>query len=148
MVTSRESTTLPVGECLALLETVPVGRMVFTERALPVVHPVNFLRHGNSVVVRTGPGAKLAAAQRGDIVAFEADHIDPELQIGWSVLVVGRASVVHDVEQLLAVLDLEHRPWARGRSAHVIQIAAQRITGRRLVLDPDADSQTTLRVAP
>jgi nitroimidazol reductase NimA-like FMN-containing flavoprotein (pyridoxamine 5'-phosphate oxidase superfamily) len=28
--------------CLALLETVQVGRLVFTEDALPAVQPVNF----------------------------------------------------------------------------------------------------------
>jgi nitroimidazol reductase NimA-like FMN-containing flavoprotein (pyridoxamine 5'-phosphate oxidase superfamily) len=135
MLASHEIETLPVSECLRLLETVPIGRMVFTERALPVVHPVNFLRHGNSVVIRTGAGTKLDAARRGDLVAFEADHVDPDSHAGWSVLIVGRAAVVNDVDQLLAVLDIEHRPWVRGRSAQVIRITAERITGRRLVLD-------------
>ena len=136
MRASHESTTLPVDDCLRLLETVPIGRMVFTEDGLPVVHPVNFLRHGNAVIIRTGPGNKLKAAQRGDLVAFEADHIDPDSHTGWSVLVVGRAAVVTDVEELLAVLDIEHRPWVRGRTAHVIRIHPERITGRHLVLDP------------
>jgi nitroimidazol reductase NimA-like FMN-containing flavoprotein (pyridoxamine 5'-phosphate oxidase superfamily) len=70
------------GECLRLLETVPISRMVFTECALPVVHPVNFLRDGSSVVIRNGVGTKLDAARRGDIVAFEADHIDPDAHEG------------------------------------------------------------------
>jgi nitroimidazol reductase NimA-like FMN-containing flavoprotein (pyridoxamine 5'-phosphate oxidase superfamily) len=136
MTASREARTLTTGECLDLLDTAPVGRLVFTERALPAVHPVNFLRHGRSIIVRTGTGSKLDAARRGDVVAFEADHIDPDSQTGWSVLVVGHASVVNDVERLVAVLDFEHRPWVRGRAAHVIQIATERVTGRRLVLDP------------
>jgi hypothetical protein len=55
---------------------------------------------------------------------------------GWSVLVLGRAGVINNVEELLTVLDVEHRPWVRARGGHVIRISAQRITGRRLVLDP------------
>src|SRR4051812_204116 len=95
---------------LRLLETVPIGRMVFTEGALLVVPPGNFLRHGNSVVIRTGAGTTLDPARRGDVVAFEADHIDLATHQGWSVLVVGRAAVINDVEQRLAVLDVERRP--------------------------------------
>src|SRR5690349_21671201 len=67
---------------------------------------VNFLRHGTSVLVRTSRGAKLTAACRGDIVAFQADHIDHDSHTGWSVLIVGHATVINDVDQLVAVLDI------------------------------------------
>ncbi|MHC1557811.1 pyridoxamine 5'-phosphate oxidase family protein [Actinomycetospora sp. C-140] len=137
MTTSRETDELTVGECSRLLDTVPVGRMVFTEDDAPAVHPVNFLRHENSIIVRTGAGPKLEAARRGDVVAFEADEIDADARAGWSVLVVGRAEVVNDVDELLAVLDVGHRPWVRRRGAHVLRITARRVTGRRLVLDPE-----------
>lgn len=142
MTASREIGELTVDECLRLLDTVPIGRMVFTEGVLPAVHPVNFLRDGNSIIVRTGPGGKLDAARRGDVVAFEADQVDPDTHSGWSVLVVGRVEVVNDVDELVAVLDLAHRPWARNRGAHVLRITAQRVTGRRLELEPiDGASQ-------
>lgn len=140
MTASRENETLTVGECLRLLDTTPVGRLVFTEKALPAVHPVNFLRHGRSIIVRTGPGSKLDAARRGDVVAFEADCIDSGTHTGWSVMVVGHATLVNDVDRLVAVLDQEHRPWARGRGTHVIEVSAERVTGRRLVLDPSPDA--------
>jgi uncharacterized protein len=145
MVASRELGALTVDECLRMLDTVPIGRMVFTEGPLPAVHPVNFLRHGNSIIVRTGPGSKLDAARRGDLIAFEADRVDPDSRTGWSVLVVGRAEVVNDIEQLVAVLDSAHRPWVRGRGAHVLRITAQRITGRRLELDPVAGASGAAR---
>ncbi|PVZ06280.1 nitroimidazol reductase NimA-like FMN-containing flavoprotein (pyridoxamine 5'-phosphate oxidase superfamily) [Actinomycetospora cinnamomea] len=135
MDTCRETEALPVTECWTRLASVPVGRLVFTERALPAVHPVNFLVHGRSVIIRTGPGTKLDAARRGDVVAFEADHIDPGSRTGWSVLVVGHAAVVGDVDRLVAVLDPQHRPWVRGRGIHVIEVCGERVTGRRLVLD-------------
>lgn len=36
-------------ECLSLLRTVPVGRIVFTECALPAIQPVNFTLDGASL---------------------------------------------------------------------------------------------------
>jgi uncharacterized protein len=135
MDTCRETEALTVTECWQRLASVPVGRVAFTEGPLPAVHPVNFLVHGGSVIIRTGPGAKLDAARRGDVLAFEADHIDPETRTGWSVLVVGHAAVVNDIDRLIAVLDPQHRPWVHGRGVHVIELAGERVTGRRLVLD-------------
>ncbi|MGD9530462.1 pyridoxamine 5'-phosphate oxidase family protein [Pseudonocardia sp.] len=125
---------IPRSRCLELLVTVPIGRVVFTEDALPAVHPVNFALAGEDVIVRTAAGHKLTAARRGDLLAFQADHIDPETRTGWSVLVIGRASEVTDVDELVAAIDLSRRPWAPGRGGHVIRIAGERITGRRLVL--------------
>lgn len=140
MVGTREAEVLSVGDSLELLDTTPVGRLVFTEKALPAVHPVNFVRHGRSIIVRTGAGSKLEAARRGDVVAFEADHVDPGSRTGWSVMVVGHCAVVNDIERLVAVIDHRYRPWVRGRGIHVIQIDAERVTGRRLVLDPWEDA--------
>jgi hypothetical protein len=34
------------------------------------------------------------------VVAFEADQVDTSTRTGWSVLVVGRASVIEDIEEL------------------------------------------------
>jgi nitroimidazol reductase NimA-like FMN-containing flavoprotein (pyridoxamine 5'-phosphate oxidase superfamily) len=140
MVGNREAEVLSVGDCLELLDTTPVGRLVLTERALPAFHPVDYVRHGRSLIVRTGPGSELDAARRRDVVAFEADHVDPDAHTGWSVMVVGRAGVVDDIERLVAVIDHRYRPWVRGRGLHVIRIDAERVTGRRLVLDPWQDA--------
>ena len=71
----NELAPIPVAECWRLLATVPIGRMVFTESALPAVHPVNFAVADTALIIRTGPGAKLDAAMRGDVVAFEADGL-------------------------------------------------------------------------
>lgn len=132
---TRETQQLDPAECRRLLATMPFGRLVFTEDALPAVHPVNFAMAGGDVIIRTGPGQKLAAARRGDVVAFEADCIDVQTRTGWSVLVIGHASVVHDIDELVAVLDPARRPWVRGHDQHVIRIDGGWITGRRLVLD-------------
>jgi nitroimidazol reductase NimA-like FMN-containing flavoprotein (pyridoxamine 5'-phosphate oxidase superfamily) len=129
---AADSGALSVAECRRLLGSVPVGRLVFTERALPMVHPVNFVLLGDDVVISTGPGTKFAAAERGDVVAFEADHFDENTRSGWSVLVVGHAGIVRDIDQLVAFAGPDTRPWAPDRTRHVIKVSAERMTGRRV----------------
>ncbi|GAA4497121.1 pyridoxamine 5'-phosphate oxidase family protein [Actinoallomurus oryzae] len=76
-------------QCLALLATVPIGRIVHTDRALPAVTPVTFALDGDVVTVHAE--ATLGAAIGGSIVAFQADDVDPHTMVGWSVTVIGRA---------------------------------------------------------
>jgi hypothetical protein len=70
---------------------VGVGRLVFTEDALPAVRPVNFRLWRDDVVIRVAGGPKLAAATHNLVVAFQADELDPDLRTGWSVTAVGHA---------------------------------------------------------
>ena len=77
-------------ECLALLAAVPVGRVIYTDRALPAAQPVNYLLDGEEIIFRTANGSKLAAATRHAVVGFQVDEIDPRTRTGWSVLGVGR----------------------------------------------------------
>ncbi|MEU7837704.1 pyridoxamine 5'-phosphate oxidase family protein [Nonomuraea sp. NPDC049129] len=56
-------------ECMRLLPTRPIGRIVFTDSALPAVQPVNFCLDGEDIVIRTAAGSKLAAATRHAVVA-------------------------------------------------------------------------------
>jgi nitroimidazol reductase NimA-like FMN-containing flavoprotein (pyridoxamine 5'-phosphate oxidase superfamily) len=102
-------------QCLALLHTVRVGRLVFTEGALPAVQPVNFRIYHDDVVIRVAGGGKLAAATRNSIVAFQADELDADLREGWSVTVVGHASLIVDVDDLVEVAGVWLQPWAPGR---------------------------------
>ena len=120
-------------ECLALLGTVRVGRLVFTEGALPAVQPVNFRMHDDDVVIRVAGGGKLLAATSNCIVAFEADELDAELRAGWSVTVVGHASVIVEVAELVEVAGIWLQPWVEGRRDHFIRIRTEQVTGRRLV---------------
>src|SRR5438874_6539251 len=94
------SEVLDRGESLRLLGTVPIGRVVFTEQALPAAQPVSFALFDDAVVFRATAGSRLAAAARDAVVAFEADEFDPTLRSGWSVLVVGRAREIRDPEVL------------------------------------------------
>ena len=89
-------TQLPRDECLTLMASVPVGRVIYTRRALPAVELVNFAFDAGDIVLRTDPGGKLAAAVRGAVVAFEADCLDLANQAGWSVTAIGPSRAVTD----------------------------------------------------
>jgi hypothetical protein len=82
-------TQLSRGECLRLMGSVAVGRIVYTRQALPAVELVNFALDHGEIVVKTDGGSKLAAATRNAVVAFEADYVEPGKHVCWSVTVVG-----------------------------------------------------------
>ena len=125
---------------LALLGSVSIGRLVFTHHALPAIRPVNHLVEGESIIVRATAGAAItsAAGRDGAIVAYEADSIDPETQLGWSVIVVGTARLLTD-EQAAARYRARLRPWISGVVDDVITISADMITGYRMVPVGPAD---------
>lgn len=140
MLDRMDLETLSRDESLALLASVPVGRVVFTVRALPAIQPVNFVFDNGGVVIRTGPGAKLGAVIRSGIVAFEADEIDPVTRSGWSVTIIGRVEEVtdpFDIERFRTSLT----PWAPGEREHFLKIAAEVVTGRRLAITARVDDR-------
>ncbi|MFC7039461.1 pyridoxamine 5'-phosphate oxidase family protein [Nonomuraea rubra] len=49
-------------ECMRLLPSRPIGRIVFTDRALPAVQPVNFCLDDQDIVIRTAAGSNAQAA--------------------------------------------------------------------------------------
>lgn len=135
-------------ECIELLGSVPIGRIVFTDGALPAVQPVNFVVHEGAVIVGTSVGSKLAAATDRAIVAFEVDEFDTEARTGWNVTVVGRAeAVAADGSPDLSELSL--RSWLPGRT-HYIRIPIEVVNGRRLRATgpPSADPAEKLNGTP
>jgi uncharacterized protein len=120
------------GECLTLLATAPIGRIVFTERALPAVRVVNFVLHGDEIVVRTGEGSKLLSAVRHAVIAFEADEVDYRSHTGWSVTVIGHAREVTDPAERARLRELLPASWAPGPREHLICIDVELVSGRRL----------------
>jgi uncharacterized protein len=130
-----ELVELDEAECLRLLTKSEIGRVVFTDAALPAAQPVTYLLDGVEVVFRTGGGSKLAAATRGAVVAFQVDEIDPNTRTGWTVLGVGEAYEVLVPERLAELATRMPQPWAPNRTGHTIAVPLQRLTGRRLVSD-------------
>lgn len=118
-------------ECRDLLGEAAIGRVVFTDRALPAIQPVNFVIARGDVIIRTTSGSKLAAAARGAVVAFEADNLDSTGDTGWSVVVIGHARVVSENGELTKLRGLAIRSWTPYDS-HYIAITPELISGRRL----------------
>src|SRR5262245_56603171 len=75
-------------ECIELMGSVPIGRIVFTHQALPAIRPFSFTVVNGTVVIPTRPGSNLASAAPGAVVAFQADAFDANASSGWSVTVV------------------------------------------------------------
>jgi hypothetical protein len=65
----------------------------------------------------------------------------PGTRSGWSVVVLGHASVVRDIDLLVALAGPGSQPWVPGRADHVIRIKGERITGRRI--EPNLHDPTT-----
>jgi nitroimidazol reductase NimA-like FMN-containing flavoprotein (pyridoxamine 5'-phosphate oxidase superfamily) len=120
---------LSEAECRRLLGTQTLGRVGITKGGLPLILPVHYLYDDGVIVFRTGAGTKLRAAEGGDVLAFEVDTYDYKSGRGWSVLVLGRASVVttaHEAEDLPTLDD----PRGDGERNHYIRLFCELVTGR------------------
>jgi len=124
---------IPVRECLRLLGTLHLGRVVMCTDGSPAVVPVTFAVNAEAVHVHTDPETRLAqAARAGRTVTFEADSLDPAEGIGWSVLVTGPAHVVTDgAEHARGEAGLT--PMAPVAVVVHVAIALATVTGRRIV---------------
>ncbi len=120
-------------ECLKLLTSVPLGRLVYTQGGLPAVRLVNFHLDDDTIVFGTGPGEKFRAAERGDVVAFEADDVDFELHVGWTVTAIGHLSVVTNDEAASLRRRLPLHSWLPMSDPHLIRLGIEAVHGRRLV---------------
>lgn len=130
--------TLTRQECMRLLGSVPLGRIVFTLGALPAIRPVNHALVDDDIIIRShaGSGITNAGARRGGVVvAYEADEIDIVAHTGWSVVATGLAELVREpgeVERYLAALE----PWVDQPMDSVIRIRPELVTGYRLEPTP------------
>ncbi|WP_236244659.1 pyridoxamine 5'-phosphate oxidase family protein [Streptomyces sp. CC210A] len=139
-VAPRRMRQLSRDEALRLLGSVSLGRIVFTQQALPAIRPVNHLVDGEDVVVRFHDGATLAsiaapAGSPGIVVAYEADVIDPDTHLGWSVVVTGYAGLVVDPAERSRYEALL-RPWVapQGTMSHALRIRPDLVTGFQLMV--------------
>ncbi|MGY1704804.1 pyridoxamine 5'-phosphate oxidase family protein [Geodermatophilus sp. SYSU D00697] len=143
------STEIPVDECYRLLRTQQVGRLGVNAEHYPLIFPVNYGMDHDTIVIRTSPGTKLAAADHAN-VTFEVDAIDPVHRSGWSVLVRGLAEEVtdaHGAELVQRTHDVGVRPWAPGEHGHWLRLIPHHVTGRRVVpgeLPPAVDPRAYL----
>ena len=119
--------------CHVLLATRTIGRLGFDSDGYPTILPVNYAVVEQSIVIRSGPGGKLAAV-RDAHVTFEVDDHDARTKTGWSVLVRAQAQVLDDAEEIarLEALELSAEPWDGGPHDHWIRLTLHSVTGRRV----------------
>lgn len=139
----RQAIDLTEGECWRLLESVSIGRVVFTQRAMPAIRPVNHLIDGRMIIIRTHLGAAIAsramepssggqARSSGSVVCYEADELNPVRRTGWSVIATGLAQLLTepaDIARYAAAVE----PWIDGDMNQVVAIVPQFISGVRLI---------------
>ena len=131
----RPTVELTAAESWQLLAGVSLGRIVFTQHAMPAIRPVNHLGDDQAIIIRSHLGAAIAAhagAQDGVVVCYEADDLDPVRHTGWSVIATGMARMVRDPAAITRYQQLLE-PWVAGQMDYVIAIRPQIITGIRLV---------------
>jgi len=135
---SRQTVNLTEAESWQLLASVSLGRIVFTQRAMPAIRPVNHLVDDHTIVIRSNLGSSIVgraaedAATGGAVVSYEADDLDPDRHTGWSVIATGMARLVRDPEAIARYQELLE-PWVEGQMDYVIAIEPQIVTGLRLV---------------
>jgi hypothetical protein len=121
---------LAADEALRLMAGAPIGRVIFTEGALPAIRPVHFLFDGADVVFRIVADQRLAAALHNTVVAFEADAYDAVDGTGWTATATGHATRVDNVAEITRLDGLLPRPW--GPEAVLFRMEAEVVTGRRV----------------
>ena len=113
-------------DCLRLLDRAPVGRIVYTVRALPAIVPVTHLVDNGMVVVRTHVGAECA----GSVVAYQADELTADER--WTVTVTGVARRVLDRDEV-AAYERRLTPLVAASEVETIRIYPEIVTGYRLL---------------
>ena len=120
-------------ECRRLLSSAHLGRLGFTDGALPAIVPVPFALEEDSLVIPARHDHWVVRAMRGSVVAFAVDCYDVDVRTGWGVTVIGPSRVVP--QPGLVVLDAPVRtvlPQEKGQCTIVVRLGLLR--GWRLSL--------------
>jgi nitroimidazol reductase NimA-like FMN-containing flavoprotein (pyridoxamine 5'-phosphate oxidase superfamily) len=119
-------------ECMTLLATTNLGRVILSVGALPAAFPVNYRVRGATVVFRTGPGTKVTRALDSNVVGFEVDSVDIEAGVGWTVLVVGSAAIVTEPDEIEALEQWDIPSLSGDALPLFVRVSIDKISGRRI----------------
>ena len=136
-MTAEGLTVLDDEEARRLLGVGVVGRVGYVDaRGTLQLVPVNYREREGDVYWLTLADGVLARAAEAEQVVFQVDHHDDTFQSGWSILVRGRAEVVHDAGLAATMAAHGLRPWAPGERTTLVRLRAAAMTGRRVRLSP------------
>lgn len=131
-----EPEVLQPQQCWELLRGVSVGRLAVWVEDHPDIFPINYKVDHGTLVFRTGEGTKLHSGLSETPVALEADGVNPDTGVAWSVVVKGQAVAIKLTQEILDTVGLLLFPWQAGRKDHFIRIVPTSITGRRFTITP------------
>jgi nitroimidazol reductase NimA-like FMN-containing flavoprotein (pyridoxamine 5'-phosphate oxidase superfamily) len=95
---------LGLDECLDVLSRHRLGRLAFTDRALPSISPMTYALVGSHVLLRIDPQDDLSHVD-GQVVAFSVDELQPRATTGKTVVVTGTARLLRVPAELLQCED-------------------------------------------
>jgi hypothetical protein len=124
-------------ECMELLASVGVGRLVYDSRYGPIAVPVAYKTDGGSIVLGTwdpviDEDLRTGIAHAEYQVAVEADQLDLEAREGWFVLARGPAHHLDTEVERASIIDAGLEPWAEEVPAHFIRVNPIGIWGNRI----------------
>lgn len=85
-------------DCLELLPTALIGRLVYTKKGKAATWLTKFSLDNSSILFTTSQDDVLHAAARGYMVAFETNAIDNRQRLRWTITVVGHLSLASSNE--------------------------------------------------
>jgi uncharacterized protein len=115
-------------ECVLYLRAHGVGHVCVLRAGRPAIYPVNYILDGDSIVFRTRQESDLYAATFESPAAFEIDGTETIYHEGWSVLVVGQATHVHDSIEIDRLSGARLTSWAGARGCFV-KIGVEEVSG-------------------
>jgi len=124
-------------ECMELLASGGLARLVYDGRNGPTALPVTYRIDEGSIVLGTWDPVLFDEDLRTGIahaeyhVGVEADQIDMEAREGWFVLVQGAAHHLDTEAERAPFIDAGLEPWMEGVPAHFIRVNPMNIWGNR-----------------
>jgi hypothetical protein len=136
---------LDVAECRRLLASASIGRIAFTQGAMPAIQLATYALQGEDLFIPTDLRGTMAASSRGAVLAFEVDDYDVVERTGWNVTVIGPSRLVSVPDQVRALDALGVRSWAPATTHCYIALRMAVVRGRRM---SSADVRVRAVVAP
>jgi hypothetical protein len=142
----RKASAVTRGEAMSLLAGVALGRIVFTQNAMPAIRPASHLVESGVIIARSHDGSAVvpasgdriigpvpvAGAGRETVVAYQADVIEADSRLGWSVVVTGPATPVTDPAEI-ARYEAVLAPWTTAGQGQLVRVHPGIVDGYRLL---------------
>ena len=124
-------------ECMELLASERVGRLVYDSRYGPMALPVVYTIDAGAIVLTTwdpviDEDLRTGIAHAEYQVAVEADQLDLEAREGWFVLARGAAHHLDTEVEQASIINAGLEPWVEGIPRHFIRVNPTDIWGNRV----------------